>query len=152
MRRLASTLLILAAATFAALPAHAAEVEKTVPFAFDQWTALDSTDGPVTLHRIRIIRQKGGFTKSAFLRPGNDEYLETVQIQLEYSNSGKDDWKAKLDIAWLDDHGTIIDGYNDADSLDDDESHTNDTVTLSTLKYGIAQAKKLHIKIRFDRE
>ncbi len=152
MRRLASALALFAAGTLAALPAHAGSVEKNVPFAFDQWTALDSTDGPITLHRIRIIRQKGGFTKSAFLRPGNDEYLETVQIQLEYSNSGKDDWKAKLDIAWLDEQGAVIDGYNDADSLDDDENHTNDTVTLSTLKYGIAQAKKLRIRIRFDRD
>jgi hypothetical protein len=152
MRLLASALVLFAAATFAAPPAHAGTVEKTVPFAFDQWTALDSTDGPVTLHRVRIIRQKGGFTKSAFLRPGNDEYLETVQIQLEYSNTSKDDWKAKLEIAWLDDQGTLIDGYNDSDSLDDDESHTSDTVTLSTLKYGIARAKQLRFKIRFDRD
>jgi len=152
MRRLASAFVLFAGCALAAIPAHAGTVEKTVPFGFDQWTALDASDGPVTLHRLRIIQQKGGFTKSAFLRPGNDEYLETVQIQIEYSNTSKDDWKAKLDIAWLDDQGTIIDGYNDADSLDDDESHTNDTVTLSTLKYGIAQAKKLRIKIRFERK
>jgi hypothetical protein len=152
MRRLATAFALVAGCILAALPAHAGTAEKTVPFALDQWVALDSTDGPVTIHRLRIVKQKGSFTKSAFLRPGNDEYLDTLQIQIEYSNSAKDDWKARLDIAWLDEQGTLIDGYNDTDSLDDDEKHTLDTVTLSTLKYGVAQAKKLRIKIRYDKD
>jgi len=151
MRRLALALAALSCFAFTPAPARAGTVEKTVPFAIDQWVALDSTDGPVSLHRLKLVNQKGGFTKSAFLRPGNDEYLATVQIQIEYSNSSKDDRKARVNVVWLDGEGAVIDGYNDDESLDDDENHKVDTITLSTLKYGLGQAKQLRIKINYDR-
>ena len=51
-----------------------------------EWVELASTDGPVTLHRIRLVRE-GGITKSTFMRPGNSQYLADVQIQLEYTNA-----------------------------------------------------------------
>ena len=47
---LAGVALILASAS----PADAGSVSKSVPFQLDEWIELDATDGPVTLHRIRI--------------------------------------------------------------------------------------------------
>ncbi len=83
-----------------------------MPFRLDQWIDLAASDGPVTLHRIRVARQGAG-AKSKFLRPGNSEYLEDVQVQLEFSNDATRDWEARLDIEWLDADGAAIDGYND---------------------------------------
>lgn len=137
-----------AALAWAALPAAAGEVDKNVNFAVDEWIELGATDGPVTLHRIRLARQ-GGFTKSKLLRPGNSEYLEDVQIQIDYTNDAKRDWEARLKVEWLDAAGEVIDGYNDTENLDGDSRHDEQTITLSTLKYGLAKAKKLRIEIDF---
>ena len=130
------------------LPASAGEVEKNVGFNLDQWIELNSTDGPVTLHRIRLATQ-GGVTKSKLLRPGNNEHLQDVQIQVEFTNDSSKDWEMRLKVEWLDGSGEVIDGYNDTENLDSDSRHDEQTVTLSTLKYGLAKAKKLKIAIRY---
>ncbi len=132
-----------------ALPLAAGEVEKNVNFALDEWIELNATDGPVTLHRIRIAKQSG-ITKSKFLRPGNSEYLQDVQIQLEFTNDTSRDWKARLEVEWLDAGGQVIDGYNDSETLGEDSRRDEQTVTLSTLRYGLDKAKKLHLAIRFE--
>ena len=137
--------LILASAT----PADAGSVSKSVPFQLDEWIGLDATDGPVTLHRIRIREVRGGLTKSKVFRPGNDEYLVTIQIELEFTNTATRDWEADLDIRWLDAEGVAIDGYHDEEDLDEDERRDEATVTLSTLKYGLDRAEKLEIGIEF---
>ena len=146
MRTLRS--LCFAAAVSALLPvaAFAGTAEKTVPFAFDQWVELASTDGPVTLHRLRIVRE-GGITKSSFMRPGNNQYLADVQIQLEFTNDSTNDWEAQFEIEWVDGDGKVIDGYKGKEGLDSEQRHEQQTVTLSTLKYGLDKAKKLKIRI-----
>lgn len=147
LRRLAPLALLLLATPALAADQH---VDKTVPFAFNTWTDLGVTEGPVTLHRIRIVELRGAITKSDLFRPGNTEYLENVEIQLEYTNTATDDWDAHMDITWLDDAGRVIDGYRDDESLSDDSRHKVTTVKLSTLKYGIERAKTFSIKIRVE--
>ena len=139
----------LLAAFVLAAPAFAGEVEKKVPFALDQWIDLAATDGPVTLHRIRLVKQ-GGVTKSSFVRPGNAQFLEDVQIQLEFTNDASKDWEARVHFVWLDGNGETIDGYDDNENLDSDSRHDQQTVTLSTLRYGLARAKQLEIRISFQ--
>jgi hypothetical protein len=152
MRKPFVPLALAVAATLALTPpATAGSVEKTVPFELDQWIDLASTDGPVTLHRIRLAR-KSGVSKSMFARPGNDEYLQDVQIQLEFSNEATKDWEAHLVIEWVDGDGRAIDGYNDTEGLDSESKQDDTTVTLSTLKYGLDRAKKLKIKIDFYKD
>ena len=143
--------LILALAVAVVVPAAAlaGTAEKTVPFAFDQWVELASTDGPVTLHRVRIVRQ-GGVTKSSFMRPGGSQYLDDVQVQLEFTNDATKDWEAKFSIEWLDGEGHAIDGYQGKEDLDSEQRHDQQTVTLSTLKYGLEKAKKLKIRIDYN--
>jgi hypothetical protein len=132
--------------------AAAGDVSKDVPFAVDQWIELDVTDGPVTLHRIRLRHVSGGFTKSKLFRPGNDEFLETVQIQLDYSNSSTKDWEVHLNVRWIDSTGATIDGYIDDEDLDDSETHGDATATLSTLRYGLDRAARLLVDLHFDTE
>jgi len=136
------------AALSLALPAQAAQnVSKQVEFALGSWIDLNVTEGPVTLHRIRLVEQSGPITKSQLFRPVGSEYLKTVQIQLEYSNSSTKDWDAYLTFEWLDAEGEVIDGYRDSESLDDREVHDLATVTLSTLRYGLAKAKTIRLTI-----
>ena len=141
----------LAAALSLFLPnaTFAGTAEKTVTLKLGEWVELASTDGPVTLHRIRLVRE-GGITKSSFMRPGNSQYLADVQIQLEFTNDSTNDWEAKFDLEWLDSAGVAIDGYRGQEGLDSEKRHDQQTVTLSTLKYGIDRAKKLRIRIDFQ--
>ena len=130
----------------------AGEINKSVPFVLDEWIKLEISDGPVTIHRFRIEKKKGGITKSKLMRPGNAEFLETIQIQIEYSNKSSRDWEADMDITWIDANGKTIDGYRDDEDLDDEEQYDQATVMLSTLKYGLERAKTLKIHISFEPE
>lgn len=129
--------------------AAAGEVEKRVAFQLDQWVDLQASDGPVTLHRLRVARQSAG-AKSMFVRPGNTQYLKDVQIQLEYTNDATRDWEAQLEIEWLDADGVAIDGYRDEENLDSESRHDEQTVTLSTLRYGLDRARTLRIRVVFQ--
>ncbi|MBI4915311.1 MAG: hypothetical protein HY825_05635 [Acidobacteria bacterium] len=132
-----------------AAPAAAAEwkVGKEVPFELGTWIDLAVTDGPATLHRIRVAEYSGAFKASDLMRPLSPDYMKTVRIELEYSNAATRDWAARMVVEWFDADGTLIDGYNGEETLDDRESHDLDTVTWATLKYGLARAKTLKVKI-----
>ena len=58
--------------------------------------------------------------------------------------------EARLDVVWSDGSGNVIDGYHDSENLDNDSRHDQQTVTLSTLRYGLERARKLKLRIRFD--
>ena len=87
-------------------PAWAASVSTEVPFELGKWVEFEEVDGGVTLHRIRIVEKKGKL-KSKIFRPGNAEYLMTIQIQVEYSNDTDRDIDADLRIHWLDSEGRL---------------------------------------------
>jgi len=129
--------------------ASAGTAEKTSTFKIGEWIDLASSDGPVTLHRLRLVRE-GGVTKSSFMRPGNSQYLDDVQIQLEFTNDATQDWEARFSIEWVDGDGRAIDGYQGKEGLDSEKRHDQQTVTLSTLKYGLDRAKKLKIRIDYN--
>lgn len=133
-------------------PAAAGEVEKTVPFELDKWYDLEVTDGPVTLHRVRVKHDSRAVTKSKLFRGVDSPYSDTVVIELEYSNDSDKDWEADCLIQWLDAKGNVIDGYDDEEGLGEDERHETTTMTIATLKYGLEMAKDLYIKVRFDRD
>lgn len=146
MRTALTCLTLLVAATVMAGDA----LDKTVPFALGTWVELERTEGPVVLHRMRVVEQTGTITKSSIFRPTGSEYLKTVQIQVEYSNSATKDLTLWMQVEWVDADGKVIDGYRDDESLDDREVHDLVTVTLSTLKYGLERAKdlKIHLEVR----
>lgn len=124
----------------------AVALEKTVPFELDQWIELKATDGPVTLHRIRLA-SLGGISKSKLFRPGGSSYLTDVQVQLEFSNDATSDWDAVIRFEWIDSAGKVIDGYDGTESLDSEARFEQQTMSLSTLRYGLDRAKKLRIQI-----
>lgn len=141
---------LIALASFPAAPALAGEVTKTYDFELHDWHDIDSNDGPLTLHRIQLDTKEGRFTKSALNRPHNQEYLETVQIQLEYTNEGSDAWKARLEVRWLDGEGRVIDGISANEKLEKKSARKLTKVSLSTLKYGLERAEKLEVTVHFE--
>jgi hypothetical protein len=138
--------LALAALLFS-LPAAAGEVAKSFTFELDKWFDLASTDGPVTIHRLRLERVGGGFTKLARLG-GSSDYAASVELQIEYTNDASSDWKADVVVEWLDAKGEVIDGYRSDMNLDEDDRHELKKSTITTLRYGLDQARKLRVEIR----
>jgi hypothetical protein len=131
-----------------AVPTGAEEFKASFPFELGRWYTIEREDGAVKLYRIRVEPQTGMRTfKSKLVRPTNSEFLQDVQIQLEYSNKASSDWKAKLRVVWTDEKGEPIDGYIGKESLGEDKKHELATMLLSTLKYGVLRAKKLEVEI-----
>jgi hypothetical protein len=144
-RRAALSLLVLALA-LAASPVFGGSVDRDVPFVFDEWIEIGYTDGPVTIHRVRIA--KTGLAKSKIFRPTNSEFSEDVQVQIEYTNDSERDFDCDLDIVWLDAQGVEIDGYRGEEDIDENDRDQM-TAAFSTLKYGLDRAATLHIGLRF---
>lgn len=146
---LIGSLTVLASA-LAAPAAFAAEITKTWEFALHEWHDIDATDGPVTLHRIQLDTKEGRFTKSAINRPYNQEYLETLQFQLEYTNESSTAWKARISVRWLDEEGEVIDGVSANEKLDKKSARKVTKLSMSTLKYGMERAEKLEVTIHYE--
>lgn len=133
--------------------AQAGEVDRSFPFELDRWFDLDVTDGPVTLHRIRVVEKTSGITKSSILRVGGSSpFATTVVIELEYSNDSPRDWEAKVLAQWVDGQGRAIDGYDGDETLGEDERNEDTTMTISTIKYGLEVAREFEVKISFEED
>jgi hypothetical protein len=141
-------LMTLAAAAILVSPAAAqAAVDTTVPFELDKWYELKVTDGPITLHRLRLERQGGGGLKARVTRGADEEYTAPVKVELEYSNASSTDWRAVFRVWWVDEAGETIDGYNGSHQLDEKKDFDRCGGTVATLKYGLAKARRLRILI-----
>jgi hypothetical protein len=140
-----SWIFTLLAATVLAAPASAqTSVDKTVPFELDKWYELNVKEGPITLHRIRLERAGGGGLKSRVIG-GEDEYRVPIKAELEYSNAASSDWRVVFRISWVDESGEAIDGYNGSHQLSEKKDFERTGGTVTTLRYGLARARKLRL-------
>lgn len=127
--------------------ANALEVVKTFDFSLDEWQELESTEDAVTLHRIRLVRNQGRLTKAAFQRPYNQEYLEALQIELDYTNGGSKDKEVRVEVEWLDAEGEVIDGFGANEDLDKKSARKTTSTSLSTARYGLGKAETLKVRL-----
>ena len=141
---------ILVLTLLAAAPAAGGEVTKTFDFELDSWHDIDAVDGPVKLHRIRLDRKQDRLTKSVLSRPYNQDYLDVVQVTLEYTNEATASWKARLDIRWLDAEGRVIDGFGANEKLEKKAARQVFRVSIPTLKYAVERAETLEVKVHFQ--
>ena len=130
--------------------AHGAEVIRSYEFEVDAWQELALSDGPVTLHRIRIDRKEDRLTKAVLSRPHNQQYLEPVRFQLEYSNGASEKWRARVTVRWVDSEGRVIDGFSANETLAKKSAYKIVQASVSTLKYGLESAKTLQVEIRIE--
>jgi hypothetical protein len=153
VRRLAQLTVFALVALAGPAVVQAGEVDTSFPFELDRWYDLDVTDGPVTLHRIRVVEKTTGITKSSIFRAGGSSpYATTAVIELEYSNESSRDWEAKVLAHWVDDQGREIDGYDGEETLGEDERNEDTTMTISTIKYGLEMARQFEVKISFEED
>ncbi len=151
MRQISSlsiALLLVAGLLLVQLPADAGSVSKKFAFELDKWYDVGASEGPVTVHRLRVNRLTGNI-KSKIFRPGNSEYLEDIEIEIEYTNDSTRDWDLRVRVHWLDAAGTIIDGYNGKEDMDDESRYDATTIKLSTLRYGLDKARTLRVELDF---
>ncbi len=148
MRQISSVLILLVAVLLTQAPAEAATISKEFPFELGKWCDVESQDGPITIHRVRVDPRPRNI-KSKVFRPSNSEFLETVQIQIEFSNAASRDIDLRVRIHWVDADGHVIDGHNGKEELGDEKSYGQTTITLSTLRYGLDQARKLVVDLAY---
>jgi hypothetical protein len=74
-------------ATLEPAPAVAEMLERSFEFKIGEWHALDTDTSPITLHRIRLDRKDARFSKSTLSRPYNQKFIDTIAVQLEYTNT-----------------------------------------------------------------
>lgn len=141
---------VLIAALGTAAAAPAAVFSQSYDFALDSWNEIAASDGPITLHRLRLDLLEGRLTKSSLSRPHNHEYLETARVQLEYTNESTSKWKARVTVRWLDEEGRVIDGIGANETLDKKSARKVASVSVATLKYGLERAKKLEVEIHYE--
>ena len=146
-RNICAALLLLAAGSGVA---GAEEVIKTYEFEVDRWHAIEVVDGPVTLHRIRVDRKEDRLTKSVLARPYNQQYLEPIRFQLDYTNGSSSKWKARVSVRWLDKEGRVIDGFSANETLQKKSANKIAQASVATLKYGLERAQTLEVEIRFE--
>jgi len=130
--------------------AHAGELVRTEDFTLETWYELEDGDGPIQLHRVRLDPKEGRVTKSSLFRPHNNEYLQTLGIQLEYTNTSDQKWDARINVRWLDEDGEVIDGFSGNETLSKKSAQKIVSMSVSTLKYGLARAKTLEIEIHYE--
>ncbi|MBZ0114447.1 MAG: hypothetical protein K8J08_18435 [Thermoanaerobaculia bacterium] len=128
-------------------PAQALEVVKTFDFSLDQWQELETTEGTVTLHRIRLVRNQGRITKASFQRPYNQEYLEALQIELEYTNEDSKSKEIRVEVEWLDAEGEVIDGFGANEDLRKKSARRKISTSLSTARYGLSKAETMKVRL-----
>lgn len=146
-----ATLLFAGLLLVAAPSASAGEVTKTFDFELDEWHDVAYTDGPITIHRIRLDRVEGRFTKSSVWRPHNNENLDTIRITIEYTNTDSKGWKARVTTRWFDGEDRLIDGFGANESFNKNSARKTVEVSVPTLTYGIDRAEKLELSVHFKR-
>lgn len=123
------------------------EIEKTYSFALDEWHAVELEDGPLTVYRMHIDRKEGRVTKASIIRPYNSEFLDTLRVQLEYTNESSNAWKARVTLRWLDADGQVIDGFSANEKLASKKARGIVSFSVPTLRYGLEQAETLEMTI-----
>lgn len=128
-------------------PTAQADINETLSFEIGEWVEFEAKDGPLTIHRVRVVEGGGGF--AAKLQRGDSDFHTSLQLQIEFSNFGDEDRLAYYEVVWVDGRGEVIDGFVGKKNLDEGEAHERVTANTSALKYGLDKARKLKIKIEF---
>jgi hypothetical protein len=142
--RVTSWFAVVALAALAVSAQAQTSVNRTVDFEFDRWFDLNVKEGPVTLHRLRLEREGSGLRDKI---AGGGEFKVGVKVQLEYSNEASRDWDANFHVVWMDDSGEPIDGYTSTEELEENKKFERAGGSVTTVKYGLARAKKLKIVV-----
>ncbi len=95
-------------------------------------------------------RKESRFNKAAISRPFNQQYLEPIRFQLEYTNGASQKWRARVTVRWLDEEGRVIDGFSVNETLEKKSARKIAQASVATLKYGLERAKTFEVEVRFE--
>jgi hypothetical protein len=148
--RVPAYLLIAAALLGSSPPAAATVIKQTCDFRMEIWCDIEQTDGGVTLHRVRVTTSDLGIRSLSTNNALNDEYMERVGVQLDYTNEGSSRVKSYIKVRWIDEDGAAIDGFGDEEGLE--RSTTRGTVrrSIGALRYGLQRARTIEIEVNLN--
>ena len=149
-RRLGAGLLTLGALLGSSQVANATTLRQTCDFRMETWCDVNQTDGPVTIHRYRVTASEVGIRSISATNVLNDEYLERVGVQIEYTNEGGRKYKSFIKVRWLDADQDAIDGFGDEEGLEANKARAMIKRSIGALRYGLQKAKTIEFEINLN--
>ena len=130
--------------------AEATVIKQSCDFRMETWCDIEQTDGPVTLHRFRVTTGDVGFRSVSASSVLNNEYLERVSVQIEFTNEGGRKYKSYVKVRWIDADGTAIDGFGDEEGLEANRARGVVRRSIGALKYGLQKAKTIEVEVNLN--
>lgn len=140
-------LILGAAALLLAPPLVAQAYDETFDFTVDEWIELDLEEVPITIHRLRLQGSDPGIAARI---ARNQRYVQQLELQLEFTNDGSQDWEAEVQVEWLDQAGDVIEGIETDFDLDGRDRRKIRREKKSVNRYGLSRAVRLSIRIELD--
>ena len=129
---------------------EATVIRQSCDFRLETWCDIDQTDGPVTLHRFRVTTTDIGIRSISATNVLNDEYLQRIGVQVEFTNEGDKKYKSFVKVRWLDAEETAIDGFGDEEGLEGHKARGMIRRSIPALKYGLQKAKTIEIEVNLN--
>lgn len=149
-KHLLPSILIAGVALLGLAPAQATVVKKSYDFNLEKWGDIDQADGPITLHRARLTTTDLGMRSMSAKNALNDEFLQRISFQLEFSNDGDKRYKSYITVRILDADGNVIDGFGDEEGLEPHKARGMVTRSVATSKYGLRHARTLVVEVNLN--
>jgi hypothetical protein len=130
--------------------AGATVIRQTCDFQMETWCDVNQTDGPITLHRFRVTTSDVGLRSISATNVLNNEYLQRVSVQIEFTNEGGRKYKSYIKARWLDAEETAIDGFGDEEGLEANRARGMIRRSIGALKYGLQKAKRLELEVNLN--
>jgi hypothetical protein len=130
--------------------ADATVIKQSCEFRMETWCDVNQQDGAVTIHRFRVTTTDIGIRSISANNVLNDEYLERIGVQIEFTNDGDRKYKSFIKVRWVDGDETAIDGFGDEEGLDARRSHGMVRRSIGALKYGLMKAKQIEFEINLN--
>jgi hypothetical protein len=116
----------------------------------EKWLDVNKTDGPITIHRLRISTQQTGFRSWGTESYLNRDYLQRLGVQLEYTNDGVRRYKSYITVRLVDGSGEAIDGFGDEEGLESHRARGLVERSFPASKYGLKRMKRLELEIKLN--
>ena len=153
MRRL-STLLVTATGVLlfhlGAVALQAEVISAAFDFELERWMDIEQTDGPVTIHRVRVTTQRTGFRSWGAETALNRDYMQRLGVQLEFTNESTRKYKSYIEVRLLDANGEAVDGFGDEEGLDANRARNIVERSFPASKYGLKRVERLEIEIELN--
>jgi hypothetical protein len=117
-------------------------------FELEKWIDVNKTDGPITIHRIRVSEDQAGIRSKSAEMALNRAYVQRIAVQIEYTNESSRRYKSHIAVNMADANGEAVDGFSDDEGLEPNKSRGLVTRSFPASKYGLQRVTRIDLEIK----